>query len=53
MMIHCLLLGAFVSLIGLSYPQTAMIRDGKLTCSYVAIVAIHETTTLCGLHKFL
>ena len=49
MMIHCLLLGTFVSLIGLSYPQTAMIRDGKLTWSYIAIVTIHETSNLCGL----
>ena len=33
-MIHCLLLGTFVSLIGMSYPQTAMVRDGKFACSY-------------------
>ena len=28
-MIYCLLLGTFVSLIEMSYSQTAIIRDGK------------------------
>ena len=28
-MIHCLLLGTFVSLIGMSHSQTATVRDGK------------------------
>ena len=40
MMIHCLLVGTFMSLIGMSYPQTAIIRDGMLAyrAMYIAIL---------------
>ena len=34
-MIYCLLLGTFVSLIGISYSEAAIIRDGKFVASYV------------------
>ena len=39
-MICCLLLGIIVSLIGRSYPQTTVIRDGKLiTLSHTVCIA--------------
>ena len=35
MMIRCLLLGTFVILIGMSYPQTTIIRNSKFVALWL------------------
>ena len=54
MMIHCLLVGTFVNLIGISYPQTAIIRDGKFVAVYselaIAIYCATSNLKICDLN---